>query len=1263
MKLKNIFLKGRMNKDNDERLVAQDEYIDALNLQVVKSEGSDAGAIENLLGNKQLTLSDYGPNPECIGGIADDSESKLYWFVVSDTGSFLMEYDFKNRVQSTVLKDTREESILNLNRDNLITGINIIIDTDTGNRLLLWVDDLNPPRCINIERAKTYGPNNFGQDEISLIKRPPLFPPTITPTEDDSTDENNLRDKFLAFSYRYKYLDGEYSALSPFTTFTFLPKGFDFDYATGSNESMVNSFKEVEIKLKTGSKLVTDVEVFFKESGSNNVYFVESFNKDKEVWPDDEEKSISFSNNKVTKVLAEDELFRLYDNVPLKAKAQDVISNRVMFGNYVENYNLIDKDGNKVNIDLTLKKVSKPITGVAESIKSNRDYEAGIVYLDGYGRMTTPLTSQGNTQHVPVVDCVNKNTFKLDIAHKAPEFAKYYRIFIKQDKENYDTIVVTKFHRDGVYAWLKMGPTDINKFKEGDYLVVKSDTHGALDQYIEVRVVEVKDQPRNFLVEPKPDQEEEDLPTEQEAGMYFKIKPVGFRIDDKDLTKYNFYSFNSTYKDSIYYEANYIDAPVYYGNLGKDDLTVSGAYTASDKDIRYIVAIDSVDGAVDTFKWSDDDGVTFTKKVPITGSAQSLSNGVSITFGSTTGHSGSDEWIIPAKGKTANGFGVHDGTGRTFATIKSVDGDVIEGGATIEISVEEDDGDGNRVSFKKTYTSSRKYANIEEWAYGDGVDEDLEDTFGVYFYFRRGYVDLSSGNRGKFRQDLSGEVCLIIRSTYRHESGLENMWGANDPQVEMVSEMTIIQSSVNILFETKETPVNSDIFYELGRTYPIVNGLHMGSAVGDKNQTSTTPATIELPFFNCFAWGNAFESYKIKDSITGNSMLIDSRPLGAITNYRQNHRVASLTYSGVYEQSMNYNALNEFNLSMANYKDIDDSYGSIQKIYSRDSNLLVIQENKASQVFVNKSVLYNADGSTNLQKSTEVLGECIPYSGEFGISLNPESFVAYGTFIGWADARRGKIIKLGGNGMFPISNWGMTSWFRNYFKENPGVRVLGGYDPYVDKMILSTGDPIVSPYMTAECGQEVVKFNQDEPFTYYLQVKEGTTDITLEGEAYGTITIGTTDHPVNGTFSINQVVSDELVTITVTPTQGSYNITNLCTVPQTVTSPDYEPDPVPPAEYPAETGTYYVYLASECPSTIFIDGAESLDPNPEPVIQISSPEKLDMSLTGRAIKAGGTAYTFLDTNDYAELDYKPGIYIPEGNKVISYPSCFEATRE
>jgi len=54
--IKNAFIKSRMNKDLDARLVPSGEYRDAMNISISQSEGGDVGAVENVKGNELKTL-------------------------------------------------------------------------------------------------------------------------------------------------------------------------------------------------------------------------------------------------------------------------------------------------------------------------------------------------------------------------------------------------------------------------------------------------------------------------------------------------------------------------------------------------------------------------------------------------------------------------------------------------------------------------------------------------------------------------------------------------------------------------------------------------------------------------------------------------------------------------------------------------------------------------------------------------------------------------------------------------------------------------------------------------------------------------------------------------------------------------------------------------------------------------------------------------------------------------------------------------------
>ena len=88
---RNSFIKSKMNKDLDARLVPPGEYRDAQNVSVSKSEGADVGSLENILGN--ISLTDFGlsytPNIDIIGFFMDPTRDQIFVFMTNyvDTSS------------------------------------------------------------------------------------------------------------------------------------------------------------------------------------------------------------------------------------------------------------------------------------------------------------------------------------------------------------------------------------------------------------------------------------------------------------------------------------------------------------------------------------------------------------------------------------------------------------------------------------------------------------------------------------------------------------------------------------------------------------------------------------------------------------------------------------------------------------------------------------------------------------------------------------------------------------------------------------------------------------------------------------------------------------------------------------------------------------------------------------------------------------------------------------------------------------------------
>jgi hypothetical protein len=383
------FVKGRMNKSVDERLVPPGEYIDALNVRLGSTETTEIGAVENSKGNSRLTELEYGGillnttgygDVRTIGCFEDGINETIYWFVHQEgnpnsvvTGVVDMIVSF-NTNNNTLVYHVISTQVLNFSFTHLITGVSKIED------LLFFTNDLNPPRTINVTRDYAYPvgslDNILEEEDISVIVKPPGFEDYNTSTGQVAPlgtphiepinlpgEENYMDIRFLSFAYRYRYLDGQYSATSLFSTPVFDPGQFNLSSANVWNSGMENEFNACNVTFSTGSKRVIEVDLLYKESTSNSIYVINRYVKEQEGWSDNDFHTVQFSNSEIYTVIGQDELLRLYDNVPRVAKAQTIQGNRLMYGNYVDGYDVqAIEGGSDIRIDYQANPYSKPFS-------------------------------------------------------------------------------------------------------------------------------------------------------------------------------------------------------------------------------------------------------------------------------------------------------------------------------------------------------------------------------------------------------------------------------------------------------------------------------------------------------------------------------------------------------------------------------------------------------------------------------------------------------------------------------------------------------------------------------------------------------------------------------------------------------------------------------------------------------------------------------------------------------------------------------------
>ena len=466
--VKNAFIKSKMNKDLDSRLLPSGEYRNAINAQVSRSEGADVGALENVLGNTELIeFVSAVAAAVSIGEIVDEASGLLYVFLTDNIGSSYVptgagsnHYIYRYNVSSGITTKLVEGPFLNFSTQNPIHGVNLLED------ILFFTDNRNQPRKINVTSAETTGYYST-EDNISVARYNPyetikLFKESaLSPTNYETTmkdvsskflpdggsctvtntatgldfvvgdldipflpnepyvgqkvvyidsagvvqeigsgalvtgwnsgtstlsisisatldagieillnanpyyipnyagDPKFLEDKFIRFSYRFKFDDGEYSIMAPFTQVCFIPKQDGYFLNNSATEGdqqqafsstivdfMENKVNKIDLQIPlptiannlSSGFHIQEIDILYKESDGLTVKVIEtipvnsSFTGASNIFQYEYQAQIPY------KTLPTNEIIRVYDKVPVKALGQEIISNRVVYANFQDKH-------------------------------------------------------------------------------------------------------------------------------------------------------------------------------------------------------------------------------------------------------------------------------------------------------------------------------------------------------------------------------------------------------------------------------------------------------------------------------------------------------------------------------------------------------------------------------------------------------------------------------------------------------------------------------------------------------------------------------------------------------------------------------------------------------------------------------------------------------------------------------------------------------------------------------------------------------------
>ena len=1176
-----------MNKVVDQRLLPESEYVDAMNIRMGSTEKSEVGVITNTKGNLFLTELAYidgtllSTNARCIGAIEDSANETLYWFVhdptfsVGATGKLdlIISYNVLTNILTYHVISINDggniNTTLNFNPNYLITGVNLI------ENLLFFTDDYNAPRYININPTTVRYPNPIANiDQVSaeallVIKKPPTQSPSVTPII-TSGQENFLETRFICFAYRYKYVDGEYSATSQWSEPAFIPQPFEFSKNSMLNEGMVNSCNAAIIEYNSGGPLVVGIDLLFKESNKNIIKIIEKLDKVDLGIGNNQVQQYSFNNSKIFTVLNEAEILRLYDSVPRFAKAQTIMGNRLMYGNYVEGYDLIDKNGVPVKFEYTTSLISESIgqtslvdstgngvynidpTATGETIGASiTTFDLSGISLIAGSSITINMTIT-HSSFTGALPYPTETTNFIDLDFVFTLTRDYPSVYALATSPEFTQAIGTVTNIKPVYSSTPGVQTSCDGTTLTDQ--VNCLLPNNLDALIKYGSgINAILQPIKIIT----------TPASSVIGLQITAMEYVNSLTFPTQRVYEYYTF--TFARAIFQEVSnpsslhsnrgYEVGIVYMDEFNRSTTALVSQFntvfvpcgaSASRNSIqvnipvlqrapswakRYKFVIKPDEENYETiysniyFTDPDTNDVWFliegenTKKVE---------NGDRLivkadTAGPTTNcvyttildkQAQAEDFIQPKEGTKAlaglyiklnpNTFnlvvdpnavvapGVYSdfagvggcsaiilypmnilGTDPAHPTWTYVDY-TVPSGSRIKIYARGNrDGCGSSCECLGTlwvaeFVSSRDYDNMYDWWNGDNVASTLDNPAisqcgGATLEYIPGFGQPPTQFNTQYFQFNRDTTTNKLWLNYTAGCGCTGV--GNDCRRYFIDlEVTVYRATNTIIWETEPSDALPDVFFENNLSFAIdANGNHQGN-VQNQNISGNIPAIVDTGFYNCFAFGNGAESYKIRDSIIGKSFNFGERVTTvSAQDYKAADRFSDITYSGIYNGESNINKLNEFNAGLSNFKHCEASFGAIQLLDGRNTDVLTLQEDKISYVLAEKNLLSDASAGGIITATPEVLGTQIARTEKYGISFNPESYVQWGFDRFFTDAKRGAVIQLKGGDsqneqLIAISEQNMRTWFRDEFNASFNFQKLGGFDPYMNEYVLSMND-------------------------------------------------------------------------------------------------------------------------------------------------------------------------------------------------------------
>lgn len=334
---------GRGNFDDAPFAIGTNEWINAENVRIGSTDDSVTGTLQSVGGTTLLSTPEPSVTFIQLGAVEDVENDRILYFKKNIHGPWdrIECWDLTTLTTYVVVYASQVTGGLGFDKYYPIHSCKIV------NGLLYWTDNLNRQRKINIEAGinlnypGTYPDSEtyvtpINQEVISLLKRPPLYPISITKVTQPSIANNFIKNFSGQFCARYYYKDGETSVLSVYSIIANYNTSFDtynrIDIEFNPNEFIDQDVQRVDLVVRYGETLQFFViKTWDKDIPVQNME-IENHNSGTQVL------SYSFYNDKIGEALDAAYVVKPFDSVPVLSETLEIARNRLFLGNNLIGY-------------------------------------------------------------------------------------------------------------------------------------------------------------------------------------------------------------------------------------------------------------------------------------------------------------------------------------------------------------------------------------------------------------------------------------------------------------------------------------------------------------------------------------------------------------------------------------------------------------------------------------------------------------------------------------------------------------------------------------------------------------------------------------------------------------------------------------------------------------------------------------------------------------------------------------------------------------